>query len=565
MWMAKKKCSLKWVLLRPLLLFLIMLWVALGFFIYLPLRRIVDSKSQLAITYSLSHNMAMLNQRLEKMDNCLNSVSTIALEHAWSYMNNKSYWQRGESKRAIQAVLDEQLRWRDNECMLLDLDARKFLVGTTYLNREETEKLLAQMESVSNRKNYTFHQPIQWREETQYHLMMSVRLPVGAPRKQTQLMAVVINATPLSEILDTYYTADSEQRRMEGHVFLADADGRALRYQGAVAADEKVIRFSTETNSFGVRLMYEIPEAQYYRELHELLAWMTLIVALGGLTAVISACLIVRRIRRPIDGIINVIQEIQLGIPLSPRLLKESGIEEYDQILNHIQEADLRIKNEKERLIQAKKEKRAKDIMLLRMQINPHFLYNALNAVQWMARCNNTREVEAYMNALLYILHYNLDEDGKHLVPLEKELKLVRMYVKVHQYRYENDISCIIHGDPKLPVQIPRFILQPLVENAIYHGLKNEKGCVEVRISCEDDKLHLSVCDNGQGIKSELLEAMNEGNRHGIGVGIHYVHTIVTDCGGTLKISNIKKGDKICGTEAKITLDIIPLEASDEA
>ncbi len=558
---SKKAIPLKKMLLRPLLLFLFVVWVTLCFLIYSPMRRIMDDKSRMGIEYGLSQRMAILNERFEEMVGCLNSVTSVAMKHGWSYLNNKSYWERAKSKERIQGVLDIQLLWRNNECLLLDLDEEKFLMGTTYLNAERTMKLLGQMEPAANSSGYILYQPIEWDTEGQYHLMMSFRFPVGAAGNQKNLIAPTVSSVPLDTLLGMPIGNASEAATAAGKVYLTDLAGEPLSHQEQSA--EAVVRFVSDANAYGIRLVHAIPRTVYDRELRQLLFQMTLVVIAAGVMALLLVYLSLVKIQRPIKGVTDVIQNIRLGIPLCPASLKDTGIVEYNQILEYIEQADLRIRKEKEMLIQAEKEKRAKDVMHLRMQINPHFLYNALNAVQWMARCNQTQEIESYMNALMSILHYNLDEYGKHLVTLETELTLIEKYMTIHQHRYENEIACRIHGDPRLPVLIPRFILQPLVENAIYHGLQNKRGCIDLKIEQEENTLCLRVCDNGRGIQPEVLRGISGSNRFGMGIGIRYVSTIVSDYGGTLWIDNITEGDRICGTEAKITLPIMPAGPSD--
>lgn len=552
---SKGAVPLKEMLLRPLLLFLLMVWVTLGFLIYFPLRKTLDSKTQIGIENELSQRMLTLNERLDEMVACLNSVSSITMKNGWSYLNNKSYWERAESKEKIQLVMDTQLQWRNNECLLLDLDAERFLMGTTYLNTESTKALLEQMEQISNNSGFVLYQPIVWGSEGQHYLMMSFQCQVGSVGNQRKLMVLVISSVSIEKMLATTEQSALGATVLSGKNYLADENGELLKTQGESV--EQTIRFMTDVNSYGIRIVQEILREEYYREIRQLLVQMTGMILLTVVLGLMLITLIVCRIQQPISGISNVIQNIQLGIPLHREVLKETGIKEYDQILFHIQQADERIRNEKDVLLRVEKEKRAKDVMLLRMQINPHFLYNALNAVQWMARCNNVQEIESYMSALLYILHYNLDEYGKHLVPLEMELTLIEKYVQLHQHRYKNEIDYSIHGNPKLPVLIPRFILQPLVENSIYHGLQNKDGRIELKIEEENNRLCLSVYDNGHGIKPEVLEKISSASNYGMGIGIRYVSAIVSDYGGELAIRNIMEGERICGTEAKITLDII--------
>jgi len=163
-------------------------------------------------------------------------------------------------------------------------------------------------------------------------------------------------------------------------------------------------------------------------------------------------------------------------------------------------------------------------------------------------------------------LHYNLDEHGGHLEPLAREIDLMRAYVRIHQARYENEIELEITGDIRVGGMAPRFILQPLVENAIYHGLRNGDGRIELAVDRAGEQTLLFVRDNGTGIAPEVLRAIDQGERRGMGIGIRYVKAIVEESGGSLTIRNRMRDGAVCGTEAFIRLPYVPCgEGDDEA
>ena len=557
---GKSHRSLRSVMVTPLFLFLTGSWIVMCLFSYVQIDRIIEKKSREGVMYGLSQRMQILNERLYEMESGLHSIVGISLREAWSYMNNISYYRRAESKRKINEVLELQETWCDSICLLIDRENEKFLLGTFYLTQSGLQVMLGNMEEIASNNSFVMYHPIPW--DPGYRLVVTFDFYVGPVSKRQKLTAVVITNESVEELLNEIAAIEGDNDLLSGHVFLTDPEGNPVRHSNV--SEGRQVRILSQPNSYGMRLCYEIPESVYYEERNRALIQMTVIMVVGLVVAVVIGTSIVRRIRQPIQQITDTIEGLQLGNPLDAQRLGGTGITEYDLILSHTAQADQRIRQAMETVLAVEKEKRAKDVMLLRMQINPHFLYNALNAVQWMARCNDTQGIEEYMKALLYILHYNLDDHGNHLVPLSKEIELMQAYVKIHRFRYENEIICEVVGDDQQLVMVPRFILQPLVENSIYHGLRNGNGKIELIISRQDEKLRLSVRDNGSGIAPDVLRSIHRGKKQGMGIGIRYVKVIVEESGGTLEIRNIVRGGKTCGTEAVITLDIVESSILDE-
>ncbi|HYK12142.1 MAG TPA: histidine kinase [Gemmatimonadales bacterium] len=138
----------------------------------------------------------------------------------------------------------------------------------------------------------------------------------------------------------------------------------------------------------------------------------------------------------------------------------------------------------------------------LRMQLHPHFLYNSLNAATVIVRDRDTATAARMLELLGEMLHRVIRADRPPVVPLSDELEFVRQYLTIEQIRFPDRLHPdIIVPDNLLDAQVPDFILQPLVENAIRHGLAQRVGATMLRIEArrEEDDLVLTVTDDGPG------------------------------------------------------------------
>lgn len=149
----------------------------------------------------------------------------------------------------------------------------------------------------------------------------------------------------------------------------------------------------------------------------------------------------------------------------------------------------------------------------LRMQINPHFLFNTLHAISSLVE-RDPRGVRRMVARLSELLRHTLDGTGEQEVPLEQELEFLRRYLEIMQVRFQGQLETDMVVDPAvMSALVPNLILQPLVENAIKHGAGNTLGTgrIEVRARREGDRLVLAVQDNGPGIPESGLDPAREG------------------------------------------------------
>ena len=179
------------------------------------------------------------------------------------------------------------------------------------------------------------------------------------------------------------------------------------------------------------------------------------------------------------------------------------------------------------------KSKRKVEIAILEAQIKPHFLYNTLDTIQWMAQEHNAQDVVDLVDSLTSMLRIGLSK-GNEIITVRMELKHVESYLMIQKTRYEDKLNYSIQVEEQLmSCRVIKLILQPLVENAIYHGIKEKRGQGQIQIlgQIEDGKIHFQVIDDGIGMTPEKLEQINQLlkqdglQQNEIGYGIFNVNT----------------------------------------
>ena len=144
----------------------------------------------------------------------------------------------------------------------------------------------------------------------------------------------------------------------------------------------------------------------------------------------------------------------------------------------------------------------------LQAQITPHFLFNTLNTIKWSAVMSGADNVGKMIAALGKLLEVSMSK-GDEEVTFKEEIQLIEAYVFIQNVRYNDRYALKIEADQRIDqLKVPKLILQPLVENAIIHGLKNieDKGIIKIQAKTEEGKLKISVIDNGEGIPEGKIQ-----------------------------------------------------------
>lgn len=157
------------------------------------------------------------------------------------------------------------------------------------------------------------------------------------------------------------------------------------------------------------------------------------------------------------------------------------------------------------------KNKRTAEMKSLQEQIKPHFLYNTLDTISWMARDYDAEDIVHLVDALTNMFRIGLSH-GKDIITVKEEITHVSNYLYIQKIRYKDKLNYEIHVEESLyAIEVPKLILQPLVENAIYHGIKAKRGSGTIFITGEptDENLLFTVRDNGAGMPQEKVDEIN--------------------------------------------------------
>ncbi|WP_143588843.1 LytS/YhcK type 5TM receptor domain-containing protein [Terribacillus halophilus] len=197
------------------------------------------------------------------------------------------------------------------------------------------------------------------------------------------------------------------------------------------------------------------------------------------------------------------------------------------------------------RIEQIKEAANKAELKALQSKINPHFLFNSLNAIASTTRRDPNRARELIHNLSGY-LRYNLELHDE-MIAIEEELKQVRDYVEIEKSRFGDKLHIIYDIDP-VQVKVPSLLLQPLVENAIHHGVRKSRwqGAVYLSVKAQKDFIRINVSDTGAGIEEEIVEKLYKDEARVKNIGLANVHQRVRlNYGKGLTINRLDPGTEI--------------------
>ena len=267
------------------------------------------------------------------------------------------------------------------------------------------------------------------------------------------------------------------------------------------------------------------------------------------------ATLISANMSAPINDMSKAMEKIQAGN--LDTVIGSKREDELGHLSNQFDRMTKELKDYMELQVRQQKELNDSNIAMMHAQLNPHFLYNTLDTIKWVAKANNVPDVAKMSADLAQILRMSISE--KPFVTLKEEMELVSKYVEIQQIRFGGNFTY----DFELPMEledcmVPKLIVQPIVENALIHGLKEqERGHIFVNIFEAKERVNIEVSDNGCGIDSAVSEKINTRNRENFKghIGFYNVDTIIKLYYGEdygIKVERMPKG----GTKVYVTLPL---------
>jgi two-component system, sensor histidine kinase YesM len=211
--------------------------------------------------------------------------------------------------------------------------------------------------------------------------------------------------------------------------------------------------------------------------------------------------------------------------------IKDDSKDEIGEVAENFNMMLNEIRNLMDNIRHKERQKRDAELKTLQAQINPHFLSNTLNTVKWLASMQKADNIEKLITALIQLLHASTGK-GEDMIPLHEELEYIKSYISIQEYKYFDKFKVNYEIEQGiLEHKVPRFLLQPVIENSIIHGIEpmEGQGLIVVKAYLYDGDIKLTVKDDGVGIPPETLKSIRSqgdtGSRSRFsGIGIVNVH-----------------------------------------
>lgn len=346
-------------------------------------------------------------------------------------------------------------------------------------------------------------------------------------------------------LIDQLYGAVSQE--MDTELFMVDVCGRIVSISNEERIGKKVFyaeKLKGNSGSFeegGTLIHYQKVGAWNYYLINEIpvfelyrgsIGSVLMMLAVTFVITIFSIWILHRMITsfyEPINRVVMAMDDVAEG-KLDERIAVENMdadsrklAEGFNSMMDEIALLLEQVKLEQHQIEQIR-------FLALQSQIKPHFLYNTLECIHWQAVADGNKEIAVMVKAMAQYYRICLSR-GKELITLKRELEHIRSYLVIQNMRYDN----IVDLEDKIPeelyrVMIPKMTLQPLIENAIYHGIQAKeggKGKIILEIRRDSKDVYLSVCDSGTGMSQKEIDEMNRslcGYDESFGYGVRNVN-----------------------------------------
>lgn len=273
----------------------------------------------------------------------------------------------------------------------------------------------------------------------------------------------------------------------------------------------------------GWKLVGVIPYSLFSHEMINIRYFIGMVILLMAMMLIIINRVVTQRISRPILKLNHSVMEYEAG--KKPEIYI-GGSSEIRHLGYSIQSSYEKSEELMQEIVWEQNERRKSELDALQSQINPHFLYNALDSITWMIEGERNDEAAFMISQLAKLFRISLSQ-GHTIISVRDELQHAKSYMNIQRIRYKDAFSVTFDVDPELEEYCAvKLTLQPILENSINYGVDPMDDCGEIfiRVKKEEDLLVLSVEDNGIGMSEEevslLLTDSNRKRKHGSGVGL---------------------------------------------
>ncbi|OMF30759.1 hypothetical protein BK133_16605 [Paenibacillus sp. FSL H8-0548] len=485
------------------------------------LQRIDELSGILAFDQSIQR---VLNTELDEMTEreriaAVNEIESIMITHYNSQiMRSIEIYGRNGLVIKVPSSFNDQ----ENEVELQQYikAASAYRGKTKWINNAKNEGLLRAVREINELQMAT--KPlgtviISMKFETVSNLLRNVNFDrSGSVLLMDEKGGSVTPAEPLSE----YFNDEAFRKSIASH------SGSSIQ---TIVDREYLVSFKTSEYT-GWKTIGIISVERLYKDSHAVRNWIIVVTLIIMLFAFLLARVFAQTITLPIKRMLRPMKKVQMG-DLNVTFPVD-GNDEIGILSTGVNHMVNQIHTLIEDAYKGKIMLQQSEFKALQAQINPHFLYNTLESINWMAKTNGVEQICRMVSALGDLMRISISTE-KEYITIEEEMKYISDYLYIQKVRFGDRIETEIHmDDDLLSVVIPKLILQPIVENALLHGVqvKKGKGVIHIRGHRLDDCIMFTVEDNGIGMDTEqaaklLADEQLEGpEAKGSGIGVRNVH-----------------------------------------
>ena len=257
-------------------------------------------------------------------------------------------------------------------------------------------------------------------------------------------------------------------------------------------------------------LCTKVETANLTKETSSFILMLTSLLVLFTLITIVVCIYLSRSITKPISNLNETMQKASSNLQI---VADKSDIEEINSLSYSFNQLIQKIDNLLKQIKEDAKLQRQSEIKVLQAQINPHFLYNTLDALNWKALQHQDAEMTTLIRSLCDFYRISLS-NGDEFIPIKDEIKHVECYLKIQSIRFKNQFTYDLEVEPHLlSMYCLKILLQPLIENAITHGLRplDHPGEIHIRIFTQENNIIMTVEDNGVGMSDQMLDEVKNG------------------------------------------------------
>ncbi|MDQ1913881.1 histidine kinase [Paenibacillus sp. GD4] len=517
--------------------------VAVTSIVYLFMRETVKNNAFTSVTESIRQADESLNLRLEEIGrlNTVVATNNTVLATLQSDTEEPSFDWFQEQKR-IEEFLSAVIAYKPHisRVAVIGLNGKVFYVGAPWLDKSVIQTPMMQYFLQNGSGQAYFHQPgsssIVTGRELRYN------------RKAIGIVMFDLTDELIKKIYDVKPTPDSMLYVVdEKNDFIYQPKTSAIGKEtimklnqelaGSSASVERVIDrkaylvISRKSDYTGWSTLALIPMESLLNETVRIRNVLAEVAVIVFIIIVIGTLQVSSRMTKNIRMLRAMMMRVMEGnLTLPPQEIQTK--DEIGQLYQVFKRMVEELKRLLEGIMKTEREKREAELAVLQAQIRPHFLYNTLNTVKYLAKLNGVPNIVEVSESLIELMRGVLGNTNEYL-SLQEELQYVHSYVNIEKYKYVEPIHLNVEMEQEelLRCRVLKLMLQPIVENAIIHGIASagHEGLVLIRIYKQHKELRIEVRDNGKGMSKEQMDALfverkGQTDTRFSGMGVRNVH-----------------------------------------